>query len=201
MRHNNSKRSRGRRAPRSGSQSLNRSFDSHGPTGKLRGTPAQLSEKYQAMARDARVGRDRILVESYFQHAEHFQRLANEITETQAATAAENEQRQSRSGGREGEGGSRAPAQQAESTPNRDDNNSDLKSNGADQSQAETVGRGDASESAEAPRRPPRRRGRPAPAEVTPAKEAEATAEIPAEAAVDGEDEKVAIVSPAEVAG
>lgn len=92
MRHNNQKRSRGRGGRRPNTQSTNRSFDSNGPSGKLRGTPAQLSEKYQAMARDARVGRDRVLVENYFQHAEHYQRLANEILEaqTQAGEAAQN---------------------------------------------------------------------------------------------------------------
>lgn len=203
MRHNNSKRSRGRGGRRSGSPSLNRSFDSNGPSGKLRGTPAQLSEKYQAMARDARAGRDRVLVESYFQHAEHYQRLANELAETQAAAAAENEQRQPRSGGRENEGGSRAPAQQAEPTANADGSNNNPKSNGADQTQAAPEARGDASERVEAPKRPPRRRRRPA--DDTPAKEAEATAETPAEAAVetavDVEEEKVAAVSPVEAAG
>lgn len=49
------------------------------------------------MARDARVGRDRVLVENYFQHAEHYQRLANEILEAQnqAGEAAQNSSRRS----------------------------------------------------------------------------------------------------------
>lgn len=49
------------------------------------------------MAQDARVGRDRVLVENYFQHAEHYQRLANEILEAQnqAGEAAQNSGRRS----------------------------------------------------------------------------------------------------------
>lgn len=175
MRHNNSKRSRGRGGRRSGSQSLNRSFDSNGPSGKLRGTPAQLAEKYQAMARDARAGRDRVLVESYFQHAEHYQRLANEIAETQAAAAAENEQRQQRSGGRDGDGESRT---QTESSPRGDnEGRRQTKSNGADQDQPATESSDGPSEKAEAPRRAPRRKRR-APADR---QEADAQPAVPVE--------------------
>lgn len=197
MRHNNSKRSRGRGGRRSGSQSLNRSFDSNGPSGKLRGTPAQLAEKYQAMARDARAGRDRVLVESYFQHAEHYQRLANEIAETQAA-AAENEQRQPRPGGREGEGGSRAPVQQADAKPNPDaEGRREPKSNGADQSSPAPEAQAGSSETTDAPRRPPRRRRR-AP-DAAPAEGAEPTAEV--EAKAEAEAEEVSVTTPVEAAG
>ena len=90
MRHSNGKRSRGRSGRRGGgnsgggTQNANRAYDSNGPAGKLRGTAAQLVEKYTSLARDARVGRDRVLVENYFQHAEHYQRLINEIAAQQA---------------------------------------------------------------------------------------------------------------------
>lgn len=80
MRHSNGKRSRGRSGRRpSPQQNINRAYDSNGPAGKLRGTAAQLVEKYVSLARDARVGRDRVLVENFLQHAEHYQRIMNEI--------------------------------------------------------------------------------------------------------------------------
>lgn len=80
MRHSNGKRSRGRSGRRPApQQNINRAYDSNGPAGKLRGTAAQLVEKYVSLARDARVGRDRVLVENFLQHAEHYQRIMNEI--------------------------------------------------------------------------------------------------------------------------
>ncbi|MEN3974304.1 DUF4167 domain-containing protein [Emcibacter sp. SYSU 3D8] len=80
MRHSNGKRSRGRSGRRPApQQNMNRAYDSNGPAGKLRGTAAQLVEKYVSLARDARVGRDRVLVENFLQHAEHYQRIMNEI--------------------------------------------------------------------------------------------------------------------------
>ena len=88
MRHSNGKRPRTRpnnnNVRRSngggsdGAQNPNRAFDSNGPAGRLRGTAAQLAEKYSGLALDARVGRDRVLVENYQQHAEHYQRILNE---------------------------------------------------------------------------------------------------------------------------
>jgi len=87
MRHSNGKRARGRSGRRSGGggPNINRAYDSNGPSGKIRGTAAQLVEKYTALARDARAGRDRVLVENYYQHAEHYQRLVNEFASTQPA--------------------------------------------------------------------------------------------------------------------
>lgn len=56
-------------------------FDSNGPEVRIRGTAFQINEKYLALARDATAASDRVLAESYFQHAEHYQRLINEMTE------------------------------------------------------------------------------------------------------------------------
>lgn len=95
MRHSNGKRSRGRSGRRTGgggAQNANRAYDSNGPAGKLRGTAAQLVEKYTNLARDARVGRDRVLVENYLQHAEHYQRLINEIAAQQAQQQEQQQQ-------------------------------------------------------------------------------------------------------------
>lgn len=52
-------------------------FDSNGPDVRIRGTAAQIYEKYAALAKDAHSMGDRVLAESYLQHAEHYQRLTS----------------------------------------------------------------------------------------------------------------------------
>ena len=54
---------------------VNRVFDSSGPDGKVRGTPQQIIEKYNQLARDAALGNDRVAAENFQQHAEHYLRL------------------------------------------------------------------------------------------------------------------------------
>ena len=66
---NNNRRRQG------GSNNPNRSLDSQGPEVKIRGTAAQIYDKYQALARDAFSAGDRIRGESLMQHAEHYYRL------------------------------------------------------------------------------------------------------------------------------
>lgn len=56
-------------------------FDSNGPDVRIRGNAYQINEKYLTLARDAASAGDRILAESYLQHAEHYQRTINEMTE------------------------------------------------------------------------------------------------------------------------
>lgn len=53
----------------------NRVLDSNGPDVKLRGTAQTIAEKYMQMARDAHSSGDRVMAESYYQHADHFYRL------------------------------------------------------------------------------------------------------------------------------
>ena len=69
---------------------VNRVFDSSGPEGKVRGTPQQVIEKYQVLARDAQLSGDRVAAENFLQHSEHYQRMLNEA---QAEMAREAEQR------------------------------------------------------------------------------------------------------------
>ena len=64
--------------PRTLGNIINRVFDSSGPEGKVRGTPAQLIEKYQFLARDAQLSNDRVAAENFLQHAEHYTRLLAE---------------------------------------------------------------------------------------------------------------------------
>ncbi len=53
----------------------NRVLDSNGPDVKLRGTAQTIAEKYMQLARDAASSGDRVMAESYYQHADHYYRL------------------------------------------------------------------------------------------------------------------------------
>jgi hypothetical protein len=68
-----------------GQQPVNRNhvFDSNGPDMRLRGTAQQLFEKYLQLGRDATGGGDRVMAESYFQHAEHYFRILNAMAQAQ----------------------------------------------------------------------------------------------------------------------
>jgi len=66
---------RGRGRSRKPQNPLARSFESNGPDVKIRGTAAHVAEKYMSLARDALASGDLIAAESYFQHAEHYNRI------------------------------------------------------------------------------------------------------------------------------
>jgi hypothetical protein len=59
-------------------------FDSNGPDVRIRGTAFQVHEKYLQLARDASSSGDRIIAESYLQHAEHYYRIIAAAQEQQA---------------------------------------------------------------------------------------------------------------------
>lgn len=61
----------------------NHVFDSNGPDVRLRGTAQQLFEKYLQLGRDATSAGDRVMAESYFQHAEHYFRILNAMQQMQ----------------------------------------------------------------------------------------------------------------------
>ncbi len=94
---------------------VNRVFDSSGPEGKVRGTPQQIIDKYNQLARDAQLGNDRVAAENFQQHAEHYlrmlaeaQREQNERREQQereqeARREREERERAERQGGRQDE--------------------------------------------------------------------------------------------------
>jgi len=63
-------------------------LESTGPSGKLRGTPLQLAEKYQAAAKDAMVQNDTVLAEKFAQYADHYMRLQNQAIENEKANAS-----------------------------------------------------------------------------------------------------------------
>ena len=73
-----SKNNRNRTNNGSGGNVINRVFDSSGPEGKVRGTPAQIIDKYNQLARDSQVSGDRVATENFQQHAEHYLRMLSE---------------------------------------------------------------------------------------------------------------------------
>ncbi len=97
---------------------VNRVFDSSGPEGKVRGTPQQIIDKYNQLARDAQLSNDRVATENFQQHAEHYLRMLAEAqreqAERQAQQQQQNQDRQQRNtnqqndGGQSGQGGQSA---------------------------------------------------------------------------------------------
>jgi hypothetical protein len=86
----NRSRSKGNRN-RSVGNIVNRVFDSSGPEGKVRGTPQQIIDKYNQLARDAQLGNDRVAFENFQQHAEHYLRM---LAEAQREMDARRDQQQ-----------------------------------------------------------------------------------------------------------
>ena len=89
----------------------NRVFDSSGPEGKVRGTPAQIVEKYQTLARDAQLSGDRVNAENFLQHSEHYARLMAEAQRQIDVQNAKREAEQAERQQREAEQAERAAAQ------------------------------------------------------------------------------------------
>jgi len=83
---------------------LNRNhvFDSSGPDVRVRGTAQQLFEKYLQLGRDATSSGDRVMAESYFQHAEHYFRILNAMNQAV-------QQNQQGNGGQHPQQGQRRP--------------------------------------------------------------------------------------------
>ncbi|MEQ8399173.1 DUF4167 domain-containing protein [Thalassobaculum sp.] len=78
------KRGRGRgNHRRSNTPNRNQTFDSNGPDVRIRGNATQVHEKYLNLARDAAASGDRVLAESYFQHAEHYYRILSVFQDAQ----------------------------------------------------------------------------------------------------------------------
>src|SRR5690554_6374980 len=81
MRPQQNRRMRGRgnggnnNSGRKGPNPLTRSYESNGPDVKIRGSAQQIAEKYATLARDAQASGDRVIAESYLQHAEHYSRI------------------------------------------------------------------------------------------------------------------------------
>jgi hypothetical protein len=91
--------------PRTLGNIINRVFDSSGPEGKVRGTPQQIIEKYQMLARDAQLSNDRVAAENFLQHAEHYTRMLAEAMREMAAEQEARQQQYQQGGGQAGQNG------------------------------------------------------------------------------------------------
>lgn len=117
--------------PRTLGNIINRVFESSGPEGKVRGTPQQVIEKYQQLARDAQLSNDRVAAENFSQHAEHYTRL---LGEAQREMAAEQEARQQQFAQNGGQNGNNAQGNaNGNNNGNRDRDNRDRDNRDRDQ--------------------------------------------------------------------
>src|ERR1700716_1343491 len=84
-------------------------FESNGPSVKIRGNAYQVFERYVAMAREAQTSGDRVAAENLYQHAEHYYRIMNAQGEGQGqgqprpTTPADNEMSGGEMGGGDGQ--------------------------------------------------------------------------------------------------
>lgn len=85
-------RNKNRNNSRPSGNIVNRVFDSTGPESKVRGTPQQIIDKYNQLARDAQLSGDRVATENYQQHAEHYLRMLSEAQREQDAKREQQEQ-------------------------------------------------------------------------------------------------------------
>jgi len=109
---------RGRGRGRKPQNPLARNYESNGPDVKIRGTAAHIAEKYMSLARDALASGDMIAAESYFQHAEHYNRI---IMAAQSQFGPQH-------GGQPGEGGNGGYRPRWNADGSEDDGGSDFDS-------------------------------------------------------------------------
>ena len=89
FRSNNNRRPTFRRNEEGSKFSNNNNFHRNAP-GRNNHNASKLIEKYNDLAREALTNEDRVLSESYFQHADHFTRILNEQEKERAAKVSTN---------------------------------------------------------------------------------------------------------------
>jgi hypothetical protein len=111
-----------------GNAPMNRNhvFDSSGPDLRIRGTAQQLSERYLQLGRDATGAADRVMAESYFQHAEHYFRILNAMNQAAQQSGQQPVPQQGGYQGGQGAGQNGQPQQR------RYENQSDLSNDSED---------------------------------------------------------------------
>lgn len=156
------KRQRGRgRKPGGGGNHGNRPLESNGPDVKIRGTAAQIYEKYIQYSRDAQSAGDRVKHENYLQHAEHYFRIM-------AATMPRDRVQQIQDGAPQGQPEDRAdqdaqPQANGQEVSDEEDDVETSDEGDADEAEAEVAqqaDRAEAGERGEGGGRNRRRRGR-----------------------------------------
>ncbi len=119
-----------------GGNVVNRVFDSSGPEGKVRGTPQQIIDKYNQLARDAQLSGDRVATENFQQHAEHYLRLLSEA-QREIDSRREEQERQNRE--RQAERDRQADRDRERNAQRQDNNGGDLSSDPAEAPQPDVV--------------------------------------------------------------
>ena len=100
---------------------INRVFDSSGPEGKVRGTPQQIIDKYNQLARDSQLSNDRVSTENFQQHAEHYVRLLSEAQrEMDARREQQDRENKDRNTDRDKDRNSRSYSENSASDPSND---------------------------------------------------------------------------------
>lgn len=94
-RNNNRSKNNRNNNNRSGGNVINRVFDSSGPEGKVRGTPQQIIDKYNQLASDAQLSGDRVAIENFQQHAEHYMRILS-VAQREMDAKREQQERENR---------------------------------------------------------------------------------------------------------
>ncbi|WP_298912408.1 DUF4167 domain-containing protein [uncultured Roseobacter sp.] len=169
-----SKGNRNRSQGNQGGNVVNRVFDSSGPEGKVRGTPQQIIEKYNQLARDAQLSNDRVAAENFQQHAEHYTRLLSEAQrEIDARREEQERQNRERQAERDRERAERQEREASQAAEQHSQPEGDVAPQEGDSNLVETP------ESQPKPKRSPRRKPRPKP-------EAQSDA-APSHAAPDGD--------------
>ncbi len=156
-----------RNSGRSVGNIVNRVFDSSGPEGKVRGTPQQIIDKYNQLARDAQLGNDRVAAENFQQHAEHYLRMLSEaqreMDQRREQQERENRERQAerdreRAQRQEREGNAGGDQQQGKAKEQRQDDGAESAGAGNAEAPAEDSNLVETPESK--PRKPRNARGR-----------------------------------------
>ncbi|NKB26585.1 MAG: DUF4167 domain-containing protein [Rhodobacteraceae bacterium] len=104
---------------------VNRVFDSSGPEGKVRGTPQQIIDKYNQLARDAQLSGDRVALENFQQHSEHYTRMLAEAQKEQDARRAEQDRQREQNQQNRSDGNQGAQGGQGGRNDQRDDRGPD----------------------------------------------------------------------------
>jgi len=149
-----------------GGNVVNRVFDRSGPEGKVRGTPQQVIDKYNQLARDAQVSNDRVAAENFQQHAEHYLRMLaeaqREMDQRREEQERQNRERQAERDRERAERQEREANQQPQNDPANapqpdvgSDDNAEAKGSDEDSGLVETP------ESKPKPKRQPRRKPKP----------------------------------------
>jgi uncharacterized protein DUF4167 len=149
-----------------GGNVVNRVFDSSGPEGKVRGTPQQVIDKYNQLARDAQLSNDRVAAENFQQHAEHYLRMLaeaqREMDQRREEQERQNRERQAERDRERAERQEREANQQPQNDPANvpqpdvgSDDNAEAKGSDEDSGLVETP------ESKPKPKRQPRRKPKP----------------------------------------